>query len=927
MNHQFLQNSPLLLIIDGHSILFRAWFGIPQDLTAPNGQNVKGVYGFSNTLLKVVRLYKPTHIVATFDTGKPTFRHNIYSEYKANRPDLEPDILTQIPITKELLKTLKIPIFQVDGFEADDLVGTVAHLAEQEGAKSLILTGDSDQLQLVSSNVNVIMYSGHGESMLYDSEKVKEKYDGLGPEFVAQIKALQGDKSDNIPGVPGIGAKTAIRLLQHFGSIEHILKNLDELVYTPNIRGAKRAKDTIEKHKDSIPLWLKLTQIDKHVQTDFKLSDATFGTYNNADVQKHLSELGFKSIEKQIHNLQGKLLIPEELTKQKVAVNSYLRTNTVTDESALLLLVDTLLRSSCFAFDTETDGLHPHLAPIIGISFCTEEGVGWYVPFGHDQGTQLKVTTVTQALKPVFENEKLVKVAHNANFDISALLGIGLSVKGSVFDTMVAAALCGYSSYGLKHLADVLFDETMTNITELIGTGQSQKKMSNVPIEQVAPYAAADAHTTFKLHKLLEKKIEKHSQQKVFYEIEMPLLPVIVQIQANGMIVDTDMLHSLSSRFFEEMQSIDQAVEGILGKKLRLTSARDVANALHELNAPKTRKIKSGWSVDSNALEILLQKPNLDERIYQLSDAVLKYRQLLKLKSTYTDNLTKLVSSRDARVHTIFNQVGSATGRLSSSEPNIQNIPIRTELGNSIRKAFKANVNMHWILLSADYSQIELRILAHLCKEPSLIHAFRNGEDIHQATARVMYEVENVSAEQRRVAKILNFGVLYGLGPYGVARQTNLTREQGQQFIQLYFGKYPGIKDFINQAKQAASRLGYAQTLLGRRRYLSNINKNGALSAAEQRMAVNMPIQGTSADIIKLAMVNLSNAMQHNRLRTLMVAQVHDELVFEVPQEELQQVKQLVMQIMPNSVELDVPLAVNLKIGTNWGQMQPMQVN
>jgi DNA polymerase-1 len=500
----------------------------------------------------------------------------------------------------------------------------------------------------------------------------------------------------------------------------------------------------------------------------------------------------------------------------------------------------------------------------------------------------------------------------------------GIEVKNLAFDTMIAAALCGRRAIGLKQLALELFQAEMTEIKTLIGVGKKQITMAEVSIDQAGPYAAADADFTWRLYEYFEPEIDNHEARYVNEDIELPLLPVIIEMQRNGMIIDKTVLAEMSEQLGADVEQIKQAATAVIGgRELNLASNQQVATLLvDELGAPKTRKTKTGWSMDANALEKISETDGLDDRVYQVADAVLKFRELTKLKSTYVDALPLLVNPQTGRVHTSFNQVGSATGRLSSNDPNVQNIPVRTELGRRVRKAFVADAANGWQFLAADYSQIELRILAHLSQEPGLLKAFHKGEDIHAATARAMYGVDDVSADQRRIAKILNFGVIYGLGPIGVARQTDLTRQQGQEFIDLYFGKYPGIRDYIEQVKQSARDTGYAETIIGRRRYLPDINAGHPMHrSAAERVSVNMPIQGTAADVIKIAMVNISNEMKTQKMQSKMSIQVHDELIFEIAPGELMEMQILVTTMMPAAMELAVPLLVEAKTGPTWGDM------
>ena len=596
----------------------------------------------------------------------------------------------------------------------------------------------------------------------------------------------------------------------------------------------------------------------------------------------------------------------------------------VTDVTALDTMIAELRAKGEFAFDTETTGLNSMTDDLVGLSFSIRSGHAWYVAVGHTEGEQVPFAEGLAALRPLFEDGSIRKIAHNANFDMMVLASAGIEVKNLSFDTMIAAQLCGRRAIGLKALALELFQAEMTEIKTLIGVGRKQIPMSHVPIETAGPYAAADADFTWRLKEYFEPEIDRHNARYVNEEIELPLLPVIVEMQRNGMMIDKSALAEMSEQLGADIELIQQTATSIIGgRELNLASNRQVADLLiDELGAPKTRRTKTGYSMDANALEKIRETSGLDDRVYQVADAVLKYRELSKLKSTYVDALPNLVNPATGRVHTSFNQVGSATGRLSSTDPNVQNIPVRTELGRKVRKAFIADAKNGWQFLAADYSQIELRILAHMSQEPGLLEAFHNGEDIHDATARAMYGVEDVSPDQRRIAKILNFGVIYGLGPVGVARQTDLTRQQGQEFIDLYFGKYPGIKDFIEEVKQSARDTGFAETITGRRRYLPDINAgHPGHRAAAERVSVNMPIQGTAADVIKIAMINISNEMKTQKMRSKMSIQVHDELIFEIAPGELMEMQAMVTTMMPAAMDLAVPLSVEAKTGPTWGDM------
>lgn len=944
----------LFLLIDGHAIVFRAWFAMRDHLITSSGKNTTGASGFMQMFLKTIREHNPTHIAITFDTKAPTFRKDMFPAYKAQRQEVDPALHEQIPILKEILKPMGVPVFEYDGFEADDLIGTLSKQATEQGIKTLILTGDADQLQLVDEDTSLLMYTGFGAMRTYDPAGVAEKYDGLGPEYVAEIKALEGDSSDNIPGVPGVGKKSARAVLTKLGHFPSLFERLPEIENIEGLRGAKRTMNLLDEHRETAAAALVLTTIVRDVPVEFSADDSKFGDFDREAVIKILMNYELQLIANRLPKMEsapeieaapgweaseatsitasgqmdmmgeGKIAALIESEPQKPLGNYEI----VTDMDGLNSMIDGLRAKGEFAFDTETTGLDSMTSDLVGLSFSIKSEHAWYVAIGHEEGTQVPFAEGLAALRPLFEDESIGKIAHNANFDMMVLATAGIAVNNVSFDTMIAAALCGRRAIGLKQLALELFQAEMTEIKTLIGIGKKQITMAAVPIDQVGPYAAADADFTWRLKEYFEPEIDVHEARHVNEQIELPLLPVIIEMQRNGMMIDKLALAEMSDQLGADLEQIKQAATAVIGgRELNLASNQQVAALLiDELRAPKTRKTKTGWSMDANALEKIRETSGLDDRVYQIADAVLKFRELSKLKSTYVDALPLLVNPQTQRVHSSFNQVGSATGRLSSTDPNVQNIPVRTELGRKVRKAFVADAANGWQFLAADYSQIELRILAHLSQEPGLLEAFHRGEDIHDATARAMYGVKDVSADQRRIAKILNFGVIYGLGPVGVARQTDLTRVQGQEFIDLYFGKYPGIRDYIEQVKQSARDTGYAETITGRRRYLPDINAgHPGHRAAAERVSVNMPIQGTAADVIKIAMVNISNEIKTQKMQSKMSIQVHDELIFEIAPGELMEMQVMVTTMMPAAMDLAVPLLVEAKTGPTWGDMDSLE--
>ena len=812
-----------------------------------------------------------------------------------------------------------------------------------EHLDTLILTGDSDILQLVSPSVRVLLDSGRQRANAYDIAKVKERYEGLGPEYVAEIKALEGDKSDNIPGVPRVGRKTAIKLLSEYGSIEGIYEHIDE-VKPPGIQRSMRENEELALHCKM------LTTIRRDVPVELNTDAARFGGFERSEVLALMRELEFFSMVNRIPSngmggAGGEQLGMLDMTADERTPAEYIVVDT---EAALDAMLSALEASEIVAFDTETTSQTAMLAELVGLSFSNEEGKGWYVPVGHEEGQQLEREDVLERLRPMLESgkaglaaddKKYALAAHNANYDMTVLANYGINVEGIAFDTMIAAHLCGRTrtSIGLKPLALSLLHEDMTPIEDLIGRGRNQVTMDKVEIAKAAHYAAADADMTYRLVDVFEKELEENNLRVTFDTLEMPLVPVLVKMQRDGVAIDTGALAPMSIEMGEQIDAIRQSMYDTVGHEFNINSPKQLGDVLfNELYLPPTRKTPSGgFTTNAAALDGLKEfldsgnAEGVDPKAYQVLDMVLEYRQLSKLKSTYVDALPTLVNPNTGRIHTEFKQTGSDTGRLSSTEPNMQNIPVRTELGRRVRSAFVAENAPDWTLLSADYSQIELRILAHYSRDEGLMAAFLNGEDIHAATAASVYgvEINDVDSEMRRVAKIMNFGVLYGLSPFGIRQQTGFSAEEGKAFIDTYFTNYPGIRGYIEGIKEQVKMDGYVETLMGRRRRINEVHSsNFHTRAAGERMAVNMPIQGTAADIVKIAMINIQKRMGALGMRSKMILQVHDELIFEVPRDELGQMQAIITELMPTAVPphvgFEVPLEVEMKVGDNWGDME-----
>ena len=685
---QTQDRDPLILVVDGHSMVFRAWFALSRGggLTNSAGQQTHGAYGFLRNLIATIREYGPTHIAVTFDTRAPTFRDELFDEYKAQRPPIDPELHAQIPMVESVLSAMKIPVFAIDGFEADDVVGTIVRKAETENIRSLILTGDADQLQLVNQETNLLMYSGFGDTRVYDIQGVQDRYDGLGPEFVAEIKALEGDPSDNIPGIPKIGPKAARTVLNRFGHFDKLYENLDAVGEIPSkeLRGSKSIMNRLRDGKKLAYDGLKLTAIVTDVPVEIDFTECRIGGYDRTEVVASLTALGFgetivrsipeaEDAERGIFPLpitgraQGNLFADGAAATTKAAPKadgSLGKYSIVTTDAELQELVAKLGTADGFAYDTETNGTNSMQDEMVGMSFSNDEGEGWYVPIGHRSGEQIDRTRALEMVAPLFADDNVPKAAHNANFDMMVLRQAGIDINNAKFDTMIAASLCGHNRIGLKDLALELYSSEMTPITDLIGTGRKQITMSEVDIDSAGPYAAADADFTYRLWRHFEGELDGHNARSVFEGIEMPLLPVIVEMQRIGMVVESDVLKRFSAALGEEIAQIKQATNVLVGgRQFNIASNKQLGEILiDEWNAPPTRRLKTGWSMNADALDRMRNRKGLDDRIYQLIDAVLRFRELSKLKSTYADALPKMVNPATGRVHTTFNQAGSATG-------------------------------------------------------------------------------------------------------------------------------------------------------------------------------------------------------------------------------------------------------------------------
>ena len=916
---------PLLILMDGHAMVHRAWHAIRTPLNVSRtGEDVHGVYGFLNTFLREISDRRPTHCAIAFDMSGPTFRHQEYDEYKAQRPPSPPELRAQFPHVRRIMETFGVPIFEQQGYEADDVIGTLCRLAEESGLDTVVLTGDTDELQLVSPRVRVLLSYGAGGRTLYDVAAVRERYGGLGPEAIADLKALTGDSSDNIPGVPGVGQKTAIRLLTDYGSVEGIYDHVDEIA-------ANRVRENLRDNREQALRGKFLTTIARDVPVELDLDAAKFWEYDRAKVVEVVSELEFFSIVARVPDPKAPDG-PVQAQMELGGVSRETRYTVVDTPEALDSLAAALDSPAGFGFAAVADGDNPTTAALVGLAFSNAPDAGWYVPFGHQEGTQLAAEDVLSALRPVLESESVPKATHNANYSMTLLARNGVNVRGLAFDAALAAHLAGHKAINLNALALNYLKIELPPLTNLLGTGRKRKTVDQVSPAEASDYAAAEADVANQLKPILEDDLREKASDEVFRDVELPLASVLVRMQLDGVALDVPLLERMSDELGEQVAAIEAGMFDVVGHEFNINSSQQLGDVLfNELRLPPTRRTQKGFSTDASALEGLKHQldqgtvEDVDPKSREVLDRVLDYRQITKIKSTYVDALPQLVNQDTGRIHTTYNQTGSATGRVSSDHPNVQNIPVRTELGRRVRQAFVVGDPAGWTLLAADYSQIELRILAHLSEDPGLLEAFRAREDIHAATAASVYDlpIDAVTDEMRRIAKIMNFGVVYGLSPFGISRQTGLSADEGRVFIDAYFGKYPGIQEYIHETKAQVAMEGYVETVLGRRRYIPEARaSNRRVRSSGERMAINMPIQGTAADAIKTAMVRLQRRIDEMGLRTMMIVQVHDELIFEVPNDEAEQVKDLVLEVMPTVLDLLVPLDVEIKTGASWGDLE-----
>lgn len=926
---------PTIYLLDGHALAYRTYFALTRgsttSFTTRSGELTAGVYGFASVLLRIFEQEDPDYMAVAFDTGK-TFRDDLYPEYKGTRQKMPDELSGQIARVRQLVDAFNIPRIEMEGYEADDVLGSLAKIAVANGLGVKIITGDRDLLQLVDDRI-IVNLPGKTLSDARDfrSADVVE-YMGVLPEQIVDFKALVGDKSDNIPGVVGVGEKTAANLLKTYGTLDGIYEHIEE------IKGSVRAK--LEAGREDAYLSRQLATIVTDLNVSLDLERAKAGSFEPKKIEAIFRELEFRSLLPRLIELEKRAQKAPATGQQlslfggKVEViggeapppAEQINANIVDTPEALEKLVRRLESAKVISVDTETTSQDQMRADLVGISLAVEGGHGYYIPVGHKPGLgrQLPLQTVIDALQKPLTDPNIQKVGHNLKYDFVVLARHGIRMRPLSFDTMIAEWLANPISrnLGLKNLAWVRLDRKMTPITDLIGKGKNQVTMADVPVADAAAYAAEDAEVVFDLLPDLKKELEDCQVMGLMDEIEMPLITVLADMEMTGIGLDTEYLSKMSAEVKERMLAIEDRVHQAVGEPFNLNSTQQLSNALFErlrLAPPdRTRRTASGhYSTSADVLEAMRGK-------HAVVDWILEYRELSKLKSTYIDALPLQVNPKTGRVHTTYNQAGVITGRIASSDPNLQNIPIRSDLGRQVRKAFIAQPGHK--LISVDYSQVELRIAAHMSNDEAMLNAFRAGHDIHAATAAAIYKVpiEKVTKDQRRRAKGINFGLIYGMSAFGLTRYTDLTLAESEDFMEEYFRQFPGIKNYLDGIRRTASTQGYVETLLGRRRYFPGLvdPKNYTTRNREEREAINAPIQGTAADIMKIAMLRVPGALKEAGLSGHMLLQVHDELVIESPDDEVKRTAEVVREVMENAYPISAGLKAEARCGRNWEDLE-----
>ena len=914
-----------LYLLDAYALIYRSYYAfIKNPRYNSKGQNTSAIYGFANTLIDLIAKENPSHIAVVFDPPYPTFRHEMYKEYKAQREATPEDIKLSIPYIKQLIEGFNIPVIEVERYEADDVIGTLAKLAEKEGFKTFMMTPDKDYGQLISDHIFMLKPARGGNDMeVIDKQKICEKYKITDPVQVIDILGLMGDSSDNIPGAPGIGEKTAMKLISEYGSIENLYEHIDE------IKG--KQKEKLEENKELVMLSKELVTIKLDVPVNLVPDKLIMEDPDEKKLTKLFEELEFKTIARRLFQkdiiptpasgvMQGSLFGDTEIERAPSSLHNISNTEheykLVDTKEKRSELIDLLLQQKEFCFDTETTGLDSHSADIVGMAISFKSHSAYYIPFPKNQEES---KSVLEEFTSVFENPNIRKIGQNIKYDLSILNQYDVEVNGEIFDTMIAHYLLQPDlRHNLNFLSEQYLGYTPIHIEELIGKkGAKQDSMQNVPIEKIVDYACEDADLTFQLKELFEKELKKNYLDNLSYTLEMPLISVLADMEQTGIKIDINALNDYAKKLNKELISIEEKIIEQAGFQFNISSPKQLGEVLFDRmkldpNAKKTKTKQ--YSTSEETLQKLSDK-------HPIIQDILEFRSLKKLLSTYIEALPKLINHKTGKIHTSYQQAVASTGRLSSKNPNLQNIPIREERGREIRKAFIPS-NQDHVLLAADYSQIELRIMAHLSQDTNMIQAFKDNVDIHTTTAAKIFHVENlddVTSDQRRKAKTANFGIIYGISAFGLSQRLNVPRTEAKQLIDEYFNGFPKVKEYMDKSIAMAREKGYVETMMGRRNILNDINsRNGIVRGNAERYAINAPIQGSAADIIKLAMIDIYSEFRKKKYQSKMILQVHDELVFDVYKPELDEIKEVIRVKMENAVKLSIPLTVDIGTGENW---------
>lgn len=913
------------VIIDAMAMAYKAYFAfINRPLINSKGEATSAVYGFTNQLIRVIEETKPDLIAVAFDSKEKTFRHEIYEGYKSSRAAMPDDMIPQIQRIKDLIEAMNIPLYIKPGFEADDIIGTAVKLAEKKKMISFAVTPDKDYVQLITENIKLIKTGkSSDELVITDLEKAKSDY-GFEPSFMVDYLALVGDSSDDIPGVAGVGPKTAQPLIDKFGTLENIYNNIDRI-------DKKGLQTKLETNKENAFLSKKLATIIDNVDLDYDFK-SQMREPDFEKLQKIFDELEFKNLivrVKKIYSNEPEDIILNETEETKSSVNKFdkskVKYHLIKTVEGARSLAKLLIKSKEFVFDTETDSLDTLDVNLAGASFCMKKSEAYFIAvnpfespadlFSNDLQDRLPIKEFISIFKSVFEDEKIKKICQNGKYDIAVLRSVGINTKGFHFDTMLASYLIDPDQkHGMDALSEKYLNYEPIHIEELFDVKKDPSQVFAVKPEELNNYASEDADITYQLYKVLEKELKENGLTDLAYDIEFPLVSVLENMERCGVRLDMNGLRDFSKELETMIGNHTNNIYSFADEEFNINSTKQLQKILFDkLNLTPTKKTKTGFSTDAKSLEFLRGE-------HEIIEELLNFRQLTKLKSTYADALPKLINSKTGKIHTTYNQTVASTGRLSSLNPNLQNIPIRTELGREIRKAFIPS-DKDYLIFSADYSQIELRIMAHLSGDEAMIEAFGNGEDIHRSTAALVFQVEKdeVTADMRRKAKEVNFGILYGIGAFGLATRLGITRKYAQEVIDTYFATFKNIKGMMDSFVENAKGKGYAETLNHRRRYLRNINsKNRVVRQFEERVAINMPIQGTAADMIKIAMINIHNELLKRRTKTNMILQVHDELLFDMHKDEVDELTPIIKTTMERAMKFKVPIVVESGIGKNW---------